>query len=442
MQLKGVGMSNLVGSRLAALALVAFTAAACVATGSSSSASGGGSPANAATPAPTPIATATPTPELTPGVAPAGAWTGIHWVAGPATGVPVDAALSTKAPLASDGPQTRVDFGVYGWSRGYVGFRSTSVFDDQDFATSLTVIPTHSTDGLHWADGEPIDIGNLDLTEQVRNVLEGPAGLLALGSPTAGVCGGPTPYDAFWLSADGISWHRVAGGPFYTVDGGSAGYVATDIYSHVWTSTDAVSWHVTDMSKAALKGIDVQAATAFSGGFVIAGSIPVPDSAGCGGVPNQRAPSLWWSADGRAWSRDALSGVPVATYASATVQRISDTLLLAVGETSDDATDAHSSVTWSSTDGRAWTVRSDPRLATGQVVTNGSRGLLLTTDDNTGATTIWAIGDDLSLKELPQTGSVPAGWSAGPWGTAFGPAGLVTIGADGTRIWVGVPTAG
>ncbi len=56
---------------------------------------------------------------------------------------------------------------------------------------------------LEHEDG--IGYGNV----QFQNVLEGPTGLLAVGSNSGGTCRPPNTYDALWTSRDGVAWRPV-----------------------------------------------------------------------------------------------------------------------------------------------------------------------------------------------------------------------------------------
>ncbi|HEX7490797.1 MAG TPA: hypothetical protein VF337_03730, partial [Candidatus Limnocylindrales bacterium] len=218
--------------------------------------------------------------------------------------------------------------GIYGWSRGFVSFAvqmwissSSGMWDGGP--TLATISPTYSTDGVHWHHGAVIQntasIDNLDIT----GVFEGPSGLLAVG--ISGACGIGW-VEALWTSADGISWQKVdtkkafGNATIENVAGGSSGFVATDAAGRaVWTSRDGQSWQSVNLAAAAFAGARIDGGTAFSGGYVLAGStVPVgpgncspaliDPSAQPTSTPPMRSPAVWWSADGGTWTRALLPG--------------------------------------------------------------------------------------------------------------------------------------
>ena len=457
----GIHVQRRLLGRFAAVALVGLTAVACTAAipnansssvGTTASAVESPSPSASAMPsvASTPSATATPTqspsasPSPTTGVlpslgpVPSGDWTAVRWVAVPG-GL---AAAATVVPsgdlVVSDGR-----FGVYGWSRGYVGFNYTTNVSDWS-----AIEASYSADGLHWKTSGPLDMTGLKGPYDVTSVVEGPAGLLAVGRLQAAACSTRPGVDVMWRSSDGIAWRRAdmstfGGGSVAGIEAGSAGYIATGSLKAadvVWTSTDGVTWSSVDLASKTFKGMLVQNATAFSGGYVIAGSVRSPDY-GCGSQP-YLTPSLWFSPDGRAWSRDKVPGVKAGDPAWMKVGRISDTALLATewSQTGDITTTS----TWTSTDGRAWNPVSVPALDNSTLITNGRHGLIVNTPQ-AGQIDVYAFEHDLSLAKLVETGNVPdqQAWAdPGMWPPiAFGPTGLIVANASG-NVWVGVFVAG
>ena len=470
-----------VAIRVAAVVLMSATAAACVGGGASPSATwespeqasaAATSSASAAATDPTasssasasPLASvlATETPAQSPlpeptftyrpipsvGTAPAGPWTGIRWTAGPLVRQPDPIGPTT-------GPTTQ--FEMSGWSRGYVGFRTTWSQQGNSGLHITSNVPSISEDGLRWVDGKALDLsGDGDM---LGRIVEGPAGLLVVGY--AGVACGPTSINAMWLSTDGLSWRRIsfsvfglstpADGAVYAVEAGSSGYIATGSKvtnrttglsePFLWTSRDGVAWTPVNLDKALFKGVVADNATAFAGGFVVAGAIPDPNG-GCGDA-GASTPSLWWSADGKNWIRDAVSGTTSGDFASMQVTRISDHLLLAKETTSFLTSDKVIDVVWTSADGRTWKLQKDALLVENQVQTNGKRGLLMSfAADPSGHLDIWDIRSDMSLFKLNQTGDLPtASFMNGAY-AVFGPNGLVAATSDGSQFWVGVPTAG
>jgi hypothetical protein len=286
----------------------------------------------------------------------------------------------------------------------------------------------------------------------VGYVVEGPAGLLAVADGIS-ACGGPENVFGIWRSADGITWQKIdiaatfGSAGISTIEAGSAGYIATGFTGGdfpkpaVWTSADGQTWRNVNLEAATFAGIEVQNATAFAGGYVLAGSVLSPSGDGCGSQPYV-TPSLWWSADGRAWSHDTAHGTKTGTTAHMDVWRISDRALLATEYSATDTTTTQAS--WTSTDGRTW----KPLPAAQYVsMTNGQRGLIVNapTQVSDGTIDVSAFASDLSVHQLAETGDVPdenvwADYTLEP-SIAFGPTGLIVANAAGD-FWVGVPVAG
>jgi hypothetical protein len=328
---------------------------------------------------------------------------------------------------------------VFGWSRGYVAFETGTAFEP-------FIATSYSTDGLQWKSGTPLDTTKLpEGPMRVGSVVEGPTGLLALGG--YGAACGPIRVPAMWISSDGVSWRFVSmatafgGGSVMDIEAGSAGYIATGDFGDtvatpaVWTSTDGLSWHRVNVAAKAFGGLVVNDATAFAAGYVIAGAVPSGSGNGCGGLPFM-TPSLWWSPDGRTWSRAKVPGTTNATDATMRVLRISDHALYAFEPGDGNAA-------WTSTDGQTW-----KRAAglTGSPITNGQRGITIVEPYGTGdQIEVSAFEPDMSLAKLAQTGDIPEqamwGGTGGISAVAFGPTGLIVADPEGD-IWVGVPVAG
>lgn len=435
--------------RFAVAALIGLTAVACTAatpsasslepgasasesSSDSSSATPGVASMPAATVAPS-LPTPSPTPSPTLGVlpslrpVPSGDWTALHWIS------------VQEKPAAGS-------LGIYGWSRGYLGFDYT-----EDNSESSSVEASYSADGLRWKTSGPLDMTGLTGPYNVTSVVEGPAGLLAVGRRMDSACTAVMPVEVIWRSSDGVAWRRTdmaaafGGGFVAEIEAGSAGYIATGSLKAgdaIWTSTDGVTWRSVDLASKTFKGMLVQNATAFSGGYVIAGSVLSPDG-GCGGLI-YLTPSLWFSPDGRTWTRDTVPGVKAGEAAWMKVGRISDNALLATewSETGNITTTS----TWTSIDGRTWKPVSVPVLNGSNLITNGRRGLLVNTPyQAAGQIEVYAFEHDLSVAKLVETGDVPdqQAWAdPGMWPPiAFGPTGLIVANASG-EIWVGVPVAG
>jgi hypothetical protein len=335
-----------------------------------------------------------------------------------------------------------------------VGFRSAEDIPNT-VAPSFAIVSTSSADGLHWTVGRALDITGLEGVD-ITAVVEGPAGLLAVGRPSGGWCG-PSIVAALWTSADGLTWTRVQppaestpSAPFtgvYTIDAGSTGYIATGTLKNgvtpaVWLSGDGKSWRQVPLPKATSGAVVVDGATDFAGGYVLAGK-QLSDS-GCRepeSTPPLYTPSLWWSADGKNWTLSKLPGALPSGAVSVSFIRISDHALVAIAQ--DFAEQV-----WVSNDGRTWRlVKSPPSvLRSNRVLTNGQRGLAVLDAANYGdGLTVATVGDDLTVTTLTQTGDVPiysaASSPALPAAFAFGPTGVVALSEDGLNLWLGVPIA-
>ena len=434
--------------RMAALAALGLSGVGCTVASASPS---GGSPSHGFSPTPTPVltpaVTQTPTATATPdlptasptfpplppiGPAPTGNWTSMNW-----TKVSVAPIVDAPGAFEIDG------FQVFGWSGGYVAFGAgTNGTADASF-----IATSYSADGLRWTAGTALDTTKLPSGPiRVGSVVEGPSGLLAVG--TYGAACGPTSVPAMWISSDGIAWRFVSvatafgGGSIIDIEAGSAGYIATGFTGitvatpAVWTSTDGLSWRRVNVEARAFGGLVVNDVTAFAGGYILAGAVPSAESPGCGGPPFM-TPSLWLSPDGLTWSRDKVPGTTDAAEATMRVLRISDHALYAFESGAD------TSASWASTDGRTW--KPCPAL-TGWLVTNGRRGLSIVEPQESGQQIqVSAFEPDLSVAKLAQTGDVPDqnvfGASMGWPSVAFGPTGLIVANSAGD-IWIGIPVAG
>ncbi len=389
-----------------------------------------------------PTTTPTPTTPSNVGTAPAGKWTGIRWIAaGP---------VFPQTPVPDGGDGSSVQINVSGWSRGYVGFRTASSWDlsGTEPTESWATVSTVSADGLHWTPGKAFDAGDVNSRVYMSGVVEGPAGLLAVGRNPAATCGGPPTVRALWTSPDGQTWTRVslpadfASARVYTVDAGSAGYIATgtledDVTPAVWVSADGRSWRPTTLPKPS-SGVVVDGATSFAGGYVISGSHPF--EIGCG--ESLYVPSLWWSADGTGW-----------TAAS----RPEQCLRIPLRDGRPDQRprpDGHRAAVGREDAGRFAAGLGQRRrshlepdqvpssLLSDRILTNGQRGLVVVPALNGGPPTIATVDDDLTVTTLSQSGEGPVDSDeSSPWISALGPTGLVILSVDGLNLWLGVPEA-
>ena len=183
------------------------------------------SEAASASPASTPDATRIPAPTSTPlatvGPAPSGPWTSITWI---------DAGRAF--PQFRTTGNDALEIAVHGWSGGFVGFASGGG-PWSGSSQPATLVATSSADGLRWSTPRALDRRGLDDRIAIVAMVEGPAGLFAVGDYSSGACGGPPTVAALWSSVDGSSWRRVplpksfSSARVETVDAGSAGYIAS-----------------------------------------------------------------------------------------------------------------------------------------------------------------------------------------------------------------------
>ena len=456
-----------IGRRVAVLtAIVALASAGCVgATASNSVPLSSPKAPPTATQSSVPSATLTASPSATPTPvvdplptvpqAPSAAWTSIKWTALPA-------APEFGAQTPTEGSK----FQVFGWSRGYVGFALTpGVQTDAGANPNPTLVSSYSTDGVHWHTGGKLDTSGAPGTEVMRTVIEGPAGLLAVG--WTGACASEY-LDALWTSTDGISWSPVDTNAAFDdqpmsiarISGGAAGYVAVAYKStDVWTSKDGRVWQRVSLNVGPLKNAAINDGTAASGGFVLAGTEGVGD---CGGSIASADPTpapvftkagVWWSKDGTNWTHPSLPGALADPgYQDIWVVNLGDQGLLVVEDTYSEANPTSRSA-WVSKDGRTWASTTLPvEINQAAFIVEGPHNLIV---DNLGSPdpasaplNIRTIGSDFRLGSVAQTGAgvpnlVYHNWE-GPYAygmVAVGPTGVVVADADGP-IWFGTPSAG
>jgi hypothetical protein len=389
-------------------------------------------------------------------LAPSGTWKGIHWTAlsaAPAIGI-------------QSGPAPGSTFQVFGWSRGYVGFAITSSESGVDQSTGQIVYPepavvsSYSADGLHWHVGQELDLvaAGSEYLQEIRSVIEGPAGLLAVGWSAA--CGSEY-LDSLWTSSDGISWHPVdvskvfgaVGAGITHVSGGAAGYVAVAYNgAGAWTSKDGSSWQPVALNTGPFEDALVNDGTTLTGGFVLAGSAGTRDCGvtvtdGSTPAPVFKTASVWWSADSSSWTRVSLPGaVARSDYQDIWVARLSDGAMLVV----DDVWATGHRSAWASKDGRTWAVANLPQdVGQPDIVSGGQQNLVVEPargPDTLGDLRLHTFDDSFALVSVGQSGAVPQlvypSGGMGRYGlVALGPTGVVVTNADGSQIWFGTPSA-
>ena len=444
-------------ARLACItATMALLAAACVGssasappsvpsqppTPSTSASIAASSPAAPVTAAP---AAVTPTPKPTAtGTPAASAWTTITWA--PVT-------VTAAAKPAAEG----VTHQVFGWSKGYVGFTLTPP-KSTSASTLPTVVASYSSDGVHWKTGQTLDpkAAGSQALWVFRTVLEGPAGLVAVG--WAGACGDEY-VDSLWTSTDGIAWKPLSVGAAFGanppeithISGGAAGFVAVAYKgAGAWTSKDGRTWTRVNMKATAFKDALIDDGSAVSGGYVLGGTTGVPNcavviqdpSAKPTPTPVPRIASAWWSADGSTWTKEPLPDAH-ATSERQVVRtvRLTDHMVLL----GDEILSANTSWWWGSTDGQTWKSLGLPAdFLPESIVSSAQRALVVGIADPQQGTLsmrqLRTFNDDFTLADITPAGEVPdvGTLTCYDYGViAIGPAGVVVTNADGSRMWFG-----
>ena len=400
--------------------------------------------------------------------APVGTWKSIHW-----TGLPATPAFGANVSDLSWDPRVGVPsttFQVFGWSHGYVGFTITAGHDTgqvDSYGNSIWSDPTlassYSADGVHWHAGQNLAIRGEtgSRLETIRAVVEGPAGLMAVG--WTGGCASVYLYE-LWTSTDGKTWQAVDTETSRAlidafavthVSGGAAGYVSVAYRSAgAWISKDGRNWQAVPLNTGPFANSLVNDGTAVTGGFVLAGLDGTPDCTATVMQPDDTPPpppvsrvaAVWWSADGSSWTHISLPGaVSSSQYQGAWVSRLSEQKVLVV----------NGGQAWVSSNGRTWTPASLSSVTQDAIIAQGQHNLVvkgLGVDAGVGSWSPVAAGklglqtidDNSALVSVGQTGDVPelVYWDGyyGPYGmVAVGPTGVVVTSADGSQLWFGTP---
>jgi hypothetical protein len=245
------------------------------------------------------------------------------------------------------------------------------------------------------------------------------------------------------------------GGQLFTVGAGSAGYIATGSPTRgqptsVWTSADGTTWLRRDISASGMGNVQTRDAAAFAGGYVLAAEMVAEDTSS---NTITLTPSLWWSADGRSWSRDVLPASTPSTLplnvvpypdmqAVLSLHRIGDHSLVAVQSSGEGLDGPRARAVWVSADGRAWKLMPGVDLENALVLSNGQRAVVVPhTVGSSSGPVVEAFEEDLSLVTLAQTGDLPTRTSFGFCAEALGPTGLVIADETQHRFLIGVPTS-
>jgi len=212
------------------------------------------------------------------------------------------AACSSAPPLPTDAPQSP------GGSTEEPVPTVTPVVSTSAPSDALTAVP---------ADGRPawsaVDDAELAATDgELRDVLVGGPGLVAVGGTTNGTDGGSA---GIWTSIDGSDWETVtlegeaATGRLLSVTAGGPGFVAVGgeccpDRAAVWTSEDGSAWQrVVDPES--FEGAVMTSTTSWAGGLVAVGCVVDLE---CSGT------AIWTSSNGTDWQRVSLSAEIGAAY--------------------------------------------------------------------------------------------------------------------------------
>ncbi len=364
----------------------------------------------------------------TVGPAPAGDWASIHWL------------------KAGDLPLTGNDIQVHGWSGGYIALEQSPGSDDQGNELPVTIRASFSSDGVHWAAPTTLETGFKGMF-QIRDIVEGPHGLLALAYPYGDTCGGPESVSAMWRSADGRSWTRMAmpktlaANRVETISGGAAGFIAfggkgDTSTPMIWTSPDGTAWTVRPLPTVSSGTLVLDQVASFDTGFIVLGG--VMGEGGCGGGAHIK-PAVWFSTTGASWTRASLPGASTDPNATLVMRAMGGRLLVIQIPQGDVPTGP----AWTSTDGRTFT--SLGKLPTNTIWGSSSDGQhsvsFLGPDSGTGPVLMTAVDPMGASTQLQQDGDQPLMTEDGPQiEFAVGPTGILAWTSDGISSWVGVPS--
>lgn len=344
-----------------------------------------------ATPAATPSATPTANPPTTPD--PIG-WTSLAWSEG-------------VAPAEG---QFVLD--LVPWGDGYVGVGGV------DTGSGLDTAFFTSSDGIHWT---LVKRQPSTQSEDVAGVVAGDVvrignRLLAVGGAVMNAPGQQPDFAApLWVSDDGTTWTQVQNA---TSDAASAwpgwllsgpqGVVAVrggDDDAIVLHSLDGSTWTRATLP-AAVRAI-AKDASDWSGGFVIVGRDGQPDhfsEVNEGQPPGVGRPAAWISADGVHWSEATVEGNEVA---GAELRRVVAVRagFVAIGINSTADYYDLKMTSWTSEDGRTWSIVSDPQLPFATTsypvyAADGDRSIVLGRAPEGSGPAAWMTSDGVAWARL------------------------------------------
>jgi hypothetical protein len=256
------------------------------------------------------------------------------------------------------------------WGDGYVGVGAVETASNGLGPGFFT-----SRDGIHWTlVAQPSAAGDV-WPEQVVAV---GTRLLAIGAVVSAAPGEKPDYaPTLWVSEDGVTWTQLTSATWnaaltgygVSVVSGTEGVLATTLGTDpvVLHSLDGSTW--TRATLPATERAIARDVVAYAGGFMIVGRDGQPD-AGCCAVentpppPGAGLPAVWISQDGTHWTEATVEGTRVP---GAGLQRVVAVAggFLAVGI--DSTADLYDGVmtTWTSSDGRTWSITPGAQLPDG-----------------------------------------------------------------------------
>ncbi len=213
--------------------------------------------------------------------------------------------------------------------------RPSSAADSATAPSAATSTPSALTEGPPEGPPTWALVADRDLSTsqgEIRDVVSGGPGLIAVGSGANGTERGPA---TIWTSTDGEDWDFLpleggaAMGRLTSVSAGPAGFVAVGgeccpDRAAVWTSQDGLSWQRVE-DQESFEGAVMTSTTAWAGGLVAVGCIVDLECTGT---------AVWTSSNGTEWSRVALGrDIGAAFLGDITA---SGEVLVAVGTTDRD----------------------------------------------------------------------------------------------------------
>ena len=271
------------------------------------------------------------------------------------------AACTSAPPLPTDAPQTP------GRSTEQPLPTVTPIVSFSAPSGDLTPVPAAGPPT--WSVVDDAELAAAD--GELRDVLVGGPGLVAVGGTTNGSEGGSA---AIWTSIDGSDWETVAlegaaaTGRLLSVTAGGPGFVAVGgeccpDRAVVWTSEDGSAWQrVADQES--FEGAVMTSTTSWAGGLVAVGCMVDLE---CSGT------AIWTSSNGTDWQRVSLSAEIGAAYLGDITA--SGAVLVAVG-TSDGGQPGPPAI-FVSLDARTWTRADVPSVPVSlSSVTAGPEGIV------------------------------------------------------------------